>query len=187
MRLGDRSGVAYLLVVLAGVWISHGLAYLVAHLDPAVRAASLSGHGYLDLAGALLMPAAAMALGWFAVQESREAGLGSRIRPIRLALVQMPVFVAMEFVERLPTGTLDQLLGEPALYLGLALITPITVLLVWLIDAVSLIASALRDPRHKRPSGSQLSWVPKPSSSPIVTSRLGSLSRRGPPRPVGSR
>ena len=59
--------------MLAGVWITHELAYLVAHPDPLLRAVALGGHGYLQLARALLTPVAAVALGGLAVQRAREA------------------------------------------------------------------------------------------------------------------
>jgi hypothetical protein len=180
--LAERKRLAYSLLVLAGVWVAHELGYLVAHPDPLLRAAALGGHAYLELARALLVPAAGIALGWLAVQESRDADLGVELRPLRLAGWQMLVFLLIEVVERLPGGHLHTVLHEPAMYVGLALMVPIAVLLVWLVGATArVLAALLVSSPPPPPLARQRSWSPVPSSKPVVTARLSSLSSRGPP------
>lgn len=180
--LSHRKRLSYFLLVLAGVWVSHELAYLLAHPDPLLRAAALGGHAYLQLARALVAPAAALAFGGLAIHKSREANLGSDLRPMRLAGWQTLVFLALEVVERIPHGTAHTVLAEPAIYVGLALMLPVAALLARLVVFTArVVAAILGSGHHQLPTALQHHWVPLLRDEPVVTTHTSSLGSRGPP------
>jgi len=179
---GNRRRFSFLLLVLAGVWVSHELAYLVAHPDPLLRAAALGGHAYLQLARALLAPVAAFALGGLAIQNAREANLGGGLRPMRLAGWQTLVFLTFEVVERIPHGNAHTVFAEPAILVGLALMLPISALLVLLVGITArLVAAIFGSGRHPHPIARQDHWIPLLCDEPVVTAYPAALGSRGPP------
>ncbi len=180
--LSQRKRLSYFLVMLAGVWITHELAYLLAHPDPLLRAVALGGHGYLQLARALLTPIAAIALGGLAVQKARDAHVNVGLRPFRLAGWQALTFIAIEVAERLPHGMAHTVLHEPAIYVGLALTVPVAALLVWLVSATArVVAGILGSGRQWRPTARQHRWIPVGSRRPVSIVPSSSLGSRGPP------
>lgn len=180
--ISERKQLSHLLLVLAGVWITHELAYLLAHPDPLLRAAVLGGHAYLQLARALLTPVAAIALGGLAVQKAREAHVSVGLRPIRLAGWQALTLMVIEVVERLPHGMAHTVLHEPAIYVGLALTVPVAALLVWLVGVTARVVAAIFGSGQQwRPRARQHRWIPVRSSQPVLTAPSSSLGSRGPP------
>lgn len=168
------------LLILVGAWVGHELAYLVAHPDPVVRAVSLGGHAYLDLARALVTPLGAIALARLAVVRSREPG--ARLSPTRLAFWQMALFLTVEVVERVPDGRLGEVFHEPAIMAGAALMLPISALMVWTVTTAAALVSAFRptgEP-HKGATPTRL-WVPVVSVLGGEPALLSTQSRRGPP------
>jgi hypothetical protein len=170
------------LLILVGAWVGHELAYLVAHPDPLVRAVSLGGHAYLDLARALVTPLGAVALARLAVVRSREPGPGARLSPTRLALWQMALFLAVEVVERIPQGRLGEVFNEPAILVGTALMLPISALMVWTVKTAAALVSAFR-PTGEPHQGTEPPrlWVPVMSVLHRDMVLLSAQPRRGPP------
>lgn len=111
------------LVAAGAVVLLHQLAYLIAHPDPLGRAMAADGHAYLEpVARVGLVVAAAVAVWMMTCRAMRL--LGSRIPPTReLAGAIGVLFLAQETLERLAQGgTLGDVVAEPAVWIGLALI-----------------------------------------------------------------
>ena len=101
----------------------HQFAYLVAHPDPLARAVAAEDHTYLDsLARVGLLVGTAVAV-WVMTCRATNA-VGYRVPPTReLAGAIGLVFLAQETLERLAQGgTLGEVVAEPAVWVGLALI-----------------------------------------------------------------
>jgi hypothetical protein len=118
-------------MAVVGVVVGHWLAYLLAVPDPHLRSEILaqSGHAYWILA-----IKAATVLGFASLGAVLVRHLAGRIRgeplaadrpvalAVRLALVQVTAFVAMEIAERLAVGDpLAQMLGHHIFMFGLVL------------------------------------------------------------------
>jgi hypothetical protein len=172
----------YATLVVVGAWLGHELGYLIAHSDPILRAASLGGHGYLDMARALLAPLGALALARLAVVKSREANLRSLPKPLRLASMQVAVFLAVEVLERIPHGHIGEIAHEPAIVIGAALMLPISAAMAWAVRATAALVSAFRPGTEpKLHSAPPPLWVPVRTVVPVGTALFSALRRRGPP------
>lgn len=98
---------------IAGVALGHSLGYWAAYPDPHVRAAveAASGHGYRGLAVAIAAVGGIAALvGQTSLGVLRGGGVRDRARPgavavfLRLGILQLALFVALESGERLAAG-----------------------------------------------------------------------------------
>lgn len=102
------------ILVLAGVVAGHQMAHAFAHDH-----ANAGAHGYLTVAGAVLLPAALVVLldlAW------REAATGARIVRIRdLLVAQAAIFFAQELSEAAMVGVAPfAAVTDPILWLGIA-------------------------------------------------------------------
>lgn len=178
---GDARRGAQALVVMAGVLLTHAVAYLVAHPDPVVRAAVLDGHGYQALASALVLPAAAGAFAWLAVRRARRHEAADGLSIGRLAFLQTIVFVVVEVVERIPDGV-SGVLSEPAIALGLLLQLPVAALLVTSLRIVEAVVAGFMAPIGDRRTRAPVAFDPLPQTRTWGRREfLSSLIRRGPP------
>ncbi len=111
------------MVAAGAVLFLHQLAYLVAHPDPLARAVAADGHAYLEPGARVGLGVAAAVAVWMMTCRAMRV-LGSRIPPTReLAGAIGLLFVAQETLERLAQGgTLGDVIAEPAVWIGLALI-----------------------------------------------------------------
>jgi hypothetical protein len=115
-------------MAIVGAVLGHWLAYLLAIPDPHLRREILgrSGHGYWSLAVEAALLFGFAALGAVLLRTLRDRhGRVAETRPaalaVRLALVQVSAFVAMEVVERTVAGeALTQVLRHHLLLLGIA-------------------------------------------------------------------
>ncbi len=121
---------------IAGVVLGHALGYWVTYPDPHVRAAAeaASGHGYWDLAVAVAAVGGIVALlGQTSLGAITAGSARDEARPrasavfLRLAIVQLAVFVALESGERL-AGGIGAPWGELVFWWG----TLIQVAVAWL-------------------------------------------------------
>ncbi len=179
--------------VVAGLVLSHWLAYLIAvpHAHERERVLESTGHGYWPLAAAVAAVLGLVALvvtGSRAVVQARDADLGqqrSRHLMVRLAAMQIPAFVLLEAIESIASGTasLDVALQAPFLVgLGLQLIvaTALAVLLSRFARAAARIARFLL--RGRLPVRAPA--VPPPARPAAMPARLLGLAPagiRGPP------
>lgn len=172
---------ALLMVVAAGALVAHTLAYLVAHPDPAFRSAVGGGHGYLDVAAALLAPAATVAVSWLVMRAVRHR-ITSGLSVWRLAAWQSVAFLIVEVVERIPSREVATVLTEPAVVLGLLLQLPVAALFVSMVGVAGHVVSRFTGRRQRRarraPAGS---WPTAAVASFVPPCCLTPVSRRGPP------
>lgn len=132
---------------LLGALTGHLVGYWAAHPEQGGRHEVLeaSGHGYFDMAMAVALAAALMALVGQAVMGYRgESQTRSRwATAVDLAVTQISVFVSVEIAERALNGASLNIFGEPALWLGLSLQVGIAVLGAMLLTAVRKAGSLL--------------------------------------------
>jgi hypothetical protein len=176
-----------------GVVLTHALAYAVAVPDPARRAALLeaTGHGQWRLISALALGALVAALCGFAVDRAtRPHGKRLSVRSlyrfaaVRLVVVQVLGFVALEAAERAAVGHVSSLAHETILPIGILL-----QLLFSLVGALVLVVLArtldllgeLLFPRTSPATG--FIWLPVPfrGRRPHLAPATGGPTLRGPP------
>jgi hypothetical protein len=182
-RLGAVTGLrrlATLLLALPGALMAHSIAYLWTHPDSITLNVGRS-HGYLPVTGPLVGLAGVVVLVWLAVAGVRAAGSDTRPGILRLAAVQALVFSVQEAIEFLAGGvSLAELLGEPAVFLGLALQVPVAALLVWLVKAGSVLVEFLYVLHRPGTESSAEPRLPALATIVVVPVVL-SVGRRGPP------
>jgi len=141
--------IARFLLAAVAVLVAHTLAYLLAYPSSLARETALTGHAYLGSLSAVVIPAALGALVWFAITAARRSGLHStELRASHLALLQAVLFVTQEVIERAGTPELGHLLGEPTLWLGLALQLPVAWVMVWAVGFGVRMARELLHPQR---------------------------------------
>lgn len=170
--------IARVLVVIAAVWLVHVLAYLAAHPDPVARGIALGGHGYLDAATALAMPAAAAGLLILAIRKANE--LDARVHGRSLSVAVALTFLAVEIVERIPTGVAG-VIDEPAVAVGLFLSLPMGLLISRLVRGVAQLLSAWVGNEAPLLRPREVMWPEVPADRRIMSPAFGSVSLRGPP------
>ncbi len=126
--LSGRERAWLLGIAIGAVWITHGLAYLLASPDPHERTLLLSvtGHGYLSYVGPIVVSVMIASVVGFVLH--RTTGWAASSMPVhfvavagRLALVQVLTFAGLEVTERLLHGTPLSDLADPAVGIGLVL------------------------------------------------------------------
>lgn len=180
-----RQRVAYGVLVLAAVFLSHTLAYLVAHPDSLRRLLALAGHGYFDLLGAVIAPASVVTVAAIAVRHAR-AVPAAHLTWRRLAGVQALAFASLEIVERIPLGTVGSVVLEPAVAVGLFLQVPIAYLFVRIIGTAAEIIRRVDARRRTVPAPQAPSddgWHVIVTLVPHRATYRFSSGWRGPPTP----
>ncbi len=111
------------LVAAGAVLLLHQLAYLIAHPDPLARAVAADGHAYLEPVARMGLVVAVAVAVWMMTCRAMRV-LGSRIPSTwELAGAIGVLFLTQETLERLAQGgTLGDVIAEPAVWVGLALI-----------------------------------------------------------------
>lgn len=175
-----------------GVILAHGVAFLIAAPNPHLREDLLAatGHGSWAVAiaaGVGLFAAALGGLIWDGLRRSGDEGVGDPFRrfAVRLALLQVVAFGALEAAERLAAhGSLAELGSAPVVAIGV--ITQVLVALVgaalvaMLSRVVAALASVIRRSAVRAArtltatSTSDSVWAPAHVA-------LGGLTLRGPP------
>lgn len=115
-----------------GVVAGHGLSYLLAHPHGDDRADALTGHGHLEVLGAVLVTIGVAAVLVAAVISRRARFHRSSPRVGALALAQTAAFVGLEVAERVLAGDGDAVLSvatEPAVAVGLV-VQPLVALVI---------------------------------------------------------
>jgi hypothetical protein len=162
------------LLVPAGVWLGHALAYAIGG-PPAAEVADQ--HGYLGLAPTLTVPSGLLAATWWAAgRRGRRAELPGALS---LAAVQVALFLLQETVERLAVaGDPLSVLSSPVLWWGIG-----TQVL-----AAGLVALLVRAARHtveallrRRRAPQPVAVATTPVDRPLRRRPRTPASRRGPP------
>lgn len=192
MAHGNRRRLLALAVAGGGVLIGHWLTYLVEVPEPQARTALLAatGHGYLNIAGELATALLAFSVAAAFLGSLLRVGAGprpGRALAIRLALVQVGAFAAMEVVERLVSGSpLGDFVRGGLLPVGavanIAVALVGAVALRWILRAADRVAAAV-------PGGGVAPAVRRGTLAvrlPVTLSRprhrtLGAIPVRGPP------
>ncbi len=180
--VGLPKRIATTLLLFAGVLLVHALAYLIAHPDPLVRAVSLEGHRYLEIAGALIGPAIAVAIAVVAVQRARDQQISGWLTPWRYTVGVSVAFLTVEVLERIPDGTIGTVMTEPAIRVGLLLVVPVSWLIFRFVASTAEVVASLFFGRVTKPAHSQ--HRPWPVSEEVHSRaiyRYAPISRRGPP------
>ncbi|MDP6078397.1 MAG: hypothetical protein QF638_09450 [Acidimicrobiales bacterium] len=171
---------AALLLAVPGALLAHSIAYLWTHPGSITLDVGRS-HGYMPVAGPLVGLAGMVVLVWLAILGVRATGPDTKPGVLRLAVLQALVFLTQETVELLTGGaSLVELLGEPAILLGLALQLPVAALLIWLVRVGSVLVELLFVLNRPGAGSSQESPLPAlamVAARPVVLS----VGRRGPP------
>lgn len=162
--------------------LAHWLAYVLSYSDPHARAHVLgaTGHGYWVYGAAAGLAAATLAFG--TLLRSRSATETShRGFAARLAIFQVMGFVLLEGSERLLSDHgIGALLGEPVLWIGIALQVLVAVAGALLVRHVARLVG-----RARRPVGPRVAAVPVFTTQADISVALDPeshpLSRRGPP------
>jgi hypothetical protein len=181
-------------VAVGGVVLAHWLAYVLAVPSAHERAEVLaaSGHSYWVMAIKLAVVLVLAAFGTLFLQHAgrpaREQELGREaFSPIavRLSLLQVVAFAAMEVTERLVVGApVAHLFHHRIFLMGLALQLIVAaagaLLLLWVSRTAERVAEALGRPRLPRPTAVQGVRIEFRTASP-VDPVVGGVGLRGPP------
>jgi hypothetical protein len=164
------------LLVPVGVWLGHALAYAI---DGSPGAEVADQHGYLGLAPILTVPAALLAVTWWATgRRGRRAELPGALS---LAAVQVALFLAQETVERLAVaGDPLSVLSSPVLWWGLAAQALVAGVVALLIRAARRTVEALLRRRRRR-APEPVTMAATPVDRPLRRRPRTPVSRRGPP------
>jgi hypothetical protein len=180
-------------IAVAGVVLGHWLAYRLAVPQAHMRAEVLhaSGHGYLILAVKAAVVLGLSAVGSLLLVRSGAAKRGEPlpVAPLsslvlRLSVVQIVAFSAMEVTERVAAGApLSGLLGHHVFLFGLALQFLAAfvgaLVLLWVGRAADAIGRALRSLDLPRPA--TVGEHPHPIFLPVAAGLAGAAGVRGPP------
>jgi hypothetical protein len=163
------------LLVPVGVWLGHALAYAI---DGPPGAEVADQHGYLGLAPILTVPAALLAVTWWATgRRGRRAELPGALS---LAAVQVALFLLQETVERLAvTGDPLSVLSSPVLRWGIGAQALAAGLVALLVRAARRTVEALLR-RHRR-APQPVAVAATPVDRPLRRRPRTPASRRGPP------
>jgi hypothetical protein len=163
------------LLVPVGVWLGHALAYAI---DGPPGAEVADQHGYLGLAPILTVPAALLAVTWWATgRRGRRAELPGALS---LAAVQVSLFLLQETVERLAvTGDPLSVLSSPVLWWGIGAQALAAGLVALLVRAARRTVEALLCRRRRAPE--PVAAAATPVDRPPRRRPRTPASRRGPP------
>jgi hypothetical protein len=163
------------LLVPVGVWLGHALAYAV---EGPPGAEVVDQHGYLGLAPVLTVPAALLAVTWWAAgSRGRRAELPGALP---LAAVQVALFLLQETVERLAVaGDPLTLLSSPVLWWGIGAQALAAGLVALLVRAARRTVEALLRRRRRAPE--PMAVAVTPVDRPLRRRPRTPVSRRGPP------
>jgi hypothetical protein len=163
------------LLVPVGVWLGHALAYAI---DGPPGAEVADQHGYLGLAPILTVPAALLAVTWWATgRRGRRAELPGALS---LAAVQVSLFLLQETVERLAvTGDPLSVLSSPVLWWGIGAQALAAGLVALLVRAARRTVEALLRRRRRAPQ--PVAAAATPVDRPPRRRPRTPASRRGPP------
>ena len=177
--------ISLILVAALGTLIAHQAAYgLSAFATPAAGAPD---HGYLAIAAQLVVPAGIGAFMLVVLRAARQRLDLTGITVLTLTLVQIGLFLTQETIEWAVSGGGSGLIGNPAVWIGVA-IQP----LIAAVDPGSgpvgsrTAVRQLRTATSRRPTRRTLPANPLPSSSPTSASPSATASARVPPRPTRS-
>jgi hypothetical protein len=194
MELRHRGSLSFLIGALAavGVLASHVAAYVLVAPQAHERNLLLeaTGHSYLHLVSAAALGAFVAALVRYVVsaQRAEHGGRfgGSKVSGlwIRLIVLQVLGFIAMEGIERLiAAGSFEHLLAEPAVLLGIGLQSLVALvgalLLVWFRRVVEVVLG------HRSGVGADATPIPQIWIEYLLPARValtrGERTLRGPP------
>jgi hypothetical protein len=163
------------LLVPVGVWLGHALAYAI---DGPPGAEVADQHGYLGLAPILTVPAALLAVTWWATgRRGRRAELPGALS---LAAVQVALFLLQETVERLAVaGDPLSVLWSPVLWWGIGAQALAAGLVALLVRAARRTVEALLRRRRRAPQ--PVAVAATPVDRPLRRRPRTPASRRGPP------
>lgn len=163
------------LLVPVGVWLGHALAYAI---DGPPGAEVADQHGYLGLAPILTVPAALLAVTWWATgRRGRRAELPGALS---LAAVQVALFLLQETVERLAVaGDPLSVLWSPVLWWGIGAQALAAGLVALLVRAARRTVAALLRRRRRAPQ--PVAVAATPVDRPLRRRPRTPASRRGPP------
>ncbi len=194
MAHGRRRRLLTLSIAGCGVLVGHWLTYLVDVPGASARTALLdaTGHGYLSVAGELATAFLAFSIVAAFLGALLPAGGGSRAGgslAVRMVLLQVGAFAAMEIGERVVSGSpLGDLVGGGVLAVGTVANVAVALLgaallrrVLALADRVAAIAAAPASPAVRPPAA--VAVLP-PFTSPRPRHRgLAAVPVRGPPSP----
>jgi hypothetical protein len=165
------------LLVPIGVWLGHALAYAIEGPSGADVA---DQHGYLGLAPILTVPAALLAVTWWATgRRGRRAELPGALS---LAAVQVALFLLQETVERLEVaGDPLSVLSSPVLWWGIGAQALAAGLVALLVRAARRTVEALLLRRRRRRASEPVTVAATPVDRPLRRRPRTPASRRGPP------
>ena len=165
------------LLVPAGVWLGHALAYAIGRPPGAEVAAQ---HGYLGLAPTLTVPSALIAVTWWAAgRHGRRAELPGALS---LAGAQVALFLVQESLERLAaTGDPLAVLSTPVLWWGLGAQALVAGLVALLVRGARRTVEALLRRAAPRSAPASAAVGTKPAERPFGRRCRTPVSRRGPP------
>jgi hypothetical protein len=166
-----------------GVVLGHLAAYVLAYPSAGRRHIHLavSGHDWVGVATASLMAAipVILLLATLLAVSPREFWSGGGLS-VRLAAIQVPAFALIELLER--GWSFDRTVGDPAVFVGLALQPIVAVLAAWVLDlfrrTVRAVIARRRLPRPRAPRS-----YPRPAvrQAPPRHQLLLPTRRRAPP------
>jgi hypothetical protein len=140
-----------------------------------------TGHTWVRFAAPSLwavVPVILLAVGMSAARNGGpRAGVGLALR---LAAIQVPTFLLIELLLR--DASPPQILGDPAVFVGLVLQPLVAVVAAWLLDQFGEVVRAVVTRLHTPPGRAPRSF-PRPAlaQSPPRTSLLLHVRRRAPP------
>jgi hypothetical protein len=167
------------LLVPAGVWLGHALAYAIGGTSGADTSQQ---HGYLGLAPTLTVPSALIAVAWWAAgRRGRRARLPGALP---LAGVQLALFLVQEAVEQLAAGDPLAVLSAPVLWWGLGVQALVAVLVALVVRGARRTVEAWRRRAASGWASRRATPGPAPARRPFGRRCRTPVSRRGPPRPL---
>lgn len=183
--IGGASRRTLLALTVAGVVAGHCLAYV---LDPEQAHAAAAHHRYWPIATMIGVMAGLLGMLWLLVPHAQHGGIPRpRVIPvaIRLALLQIGLFLGIELVERaLNGGELVGFLGTSLAWIGAAVQVGVAALVAVMARALAEVAEALGRSVRVRRSATRATYPrigPVRVLAPQILAGAGSM--RGPPFP----
>ncbi len=179
MRL-ERT-VGYGALASAGVFIAHAFGYLIAYSSAADRSVAMAGHAYFGPAAWVVIPLASLLVAAAIVRAAARAAL-AEFRPWAVSAATMAGFLALEVLERVPSGQSHAAFTEPGVLAGLALSLPVGWALAKLARGIEHIVEAIVNAPRRRWSRHVVLAAPAEAPATAIAQFFGLLpSPRGPP------
>lgn len=134
--------VGYGALASAGVFIAHAFGYLIAYSSAADRSVAMAGHAYFGTAAWVVIPLASLLVAAAIVRATARASL-AEFRPWAVSAAAMTGFLALEVLERVPSGQSHAVFTEPGVLAGLALSLPVGWALAKLARGIEHIVDAI--------------------------------------------